>query len=195
MADFDRLLQMLKVRGYAVSCFPTAEEAADYLDTRIDGRTVGIGGSLSIEELGLAERLAGHNAVLSVGTGDDRRTMAGTQVYISSANAVAETGELVNIDGTGNRIASTLFGHEALYLVVGVNKITPTLERAIWRARNIAAPLNAKRLNRDTPCVKTGRCCDCSSPERICRTVNILMERTAGIPYAEVVLVGEPLGL
>ena len=195
MADFDRLRQMLKARGYAVSCFPTAEEAADYLDTQIDGRTVGIGGSLSVEELGLAARLAGHNTVLSVSAGDDRGAMARTQVYICSVNGMAETGELVNIDGTGNRIASTLFGHEVLYLVVGVNKIAPTLERAVWRARNIAAPLNAKRLGRNTPCAEAVRCCDCSSPERICRALTVLWGPTSGIGHAEVVLVGEPLGL
>lgn len=195
MADFERLRRALERHGYTVSHFQTAEEAADNLDRRIDGKTVGMGGSLTLEELDLARRLAAHNVVLSVGAGDDRRAMADAQVYLCSVNAVAESGELVNIDGTGNRIASTLFGHEALYLVISANKVVPTLEQAIWRARNIAAPRNAKRLGRNTPCVAAGHCCDCSSPDRICHALSVLWQRPGGIPYGEVVFIEDSLGL
>ena len=77
------------------------------------------------------------------------------EVYISSLNGVSENGELINIDGGGNRVASTLYGHKKVYFIIGENKIAPDYDAALWRARNIAAPLNAKRLEKRTPCVQT----------------------------------------
>ena len=117
-------------------------------------------------------------------------------MYISSANGVAETGELVNIDGTGNRVAATLYGPEKVYFIVGINKLTPTLEAAIWRARNIASPLNAKRLGRKTPCAlsEVMKCYDCQSPERICRGMTIHMGPMKGVGETIVVLIDEELG-
>jgi len=109
-------------------------------------------------------------------------------------NGIAETGEIVNIDNTGNRVAATLYGHKKVYLVAGLNKVAPDLSGAIDRARNIAAPPNAKRLGKKTPCaVKGDRCYDCKSPERICRTLNVLWERPTGSVY-EVILINENLG-
>ena len=117
-------------------------------------------------------------------------------VYISSANGVAETGELVNIDGTGNRVSATLYGPEKVYFIVGLNKLAPDLEGAIWRARNIASPLNAKRLNRRTPCAMAEemKCYDCRSPERICRGMTIHMGPMKGVGETVVVLIDETLG-
>ena len=117
-------------------------------------------------------------------------------VYITSANALAETGEIINIDGVGNRAASTLYGHQKLYFVVGRNKLAPTYEEALWRARNIAAPKNAQRLGRKTPCaIKGDRCYDCKSPERICRGLVVLWEPMMGMEQTtEVLLVDEELG-
>ena len=111
-------------------------------------------------------------------------------------NALAETGELVNIDGTGNRVASTLFGHEEVYFIVGANKIAPDYDSALWRARNIAAPLNARRLHRKTPCAQgeTLRCYDCRSPERICNGLSVLWRPLGGVGETLVCLVGEDLG-
>ena len=118
-----------------------------------------------------------------------------TQVYISSVNGLAETGEIINIDGNGNRVASTLFGHETVYLVVGSNKLAPDYESALWRARNIAAPKNAQRLNRKTPCaVKGDRCYDCSSPDRICRALVVLWGKPNTVKKMEILLVDEALG-
>ena len=119
-----------------------------------------------------------------------------TEVYLSSVNGLAETGELINIDGAGNRVASTLFGHEEVYFIVGANKIAPDYDAALWRARNIAAPKNAQRLKRKTPCaVKADRCYDCSSPERICRGLAVLWARPNATEEMEVVLIGEALGM
>ena len=115
-------------------------------------------------------------------------------VYLSSANGLSETGEIVNIDGKCNRVAATLFGPKRCIFVCGVNKLRPDLQSAIERARNIAAPLNAKRLNRKTPCAVDGRCHNCKSPERICRAMVIHMGVPSGFESCEVVLIGEKLG-
>ena len=166
----------LKWRGIALKVFDTKEEAAAYLTASIKGKTVGFGGSMTLEEMGLYEKLKKENTVYwhwrEEMTGDEAKAKAYlADVYITSLNGVAETGELVNIDGSGNRVAATLTKHERLYFVVGENKIAPDLHRAIDRARNIASPLNAQRLHRKTPCaIKADHCYDCKSPERICRS-------------------------
>lgn len=195
MTDWTRLTQNLEQRGFTPKVFATKEEAADYLDSQIDKTTVGFGGSVTVQEMGLYDRLAAHNEAMwhwDQGTLD---RAARAQVYISSVNGLAETGEIINIDGTGNRVASTLFGHERVYLVVGKNKVAPDYEKALWRARNIASPKNAQRLGKKTPCaIKGDRCYDCQSPERICRGLVVLWERPRGIAHMEVILIDEELG-
>ena len=118
-----------------------------------------------------------------------------SDVYLTSVNGLAETGELVNIDGAGNRAAATLFGHEKVYFVIGQNKLAPAYDGAVWRARNVAAPQRARQLGKKTPCaVKCDRCYDCKSPERICRGLVTLWGPMLGME-AEVLLVEEDLGL
>ena len=194
MADLEKLQKNLEERGFTVTRFDTAAQAADYLDAALDGKTVGIGGSVTIQEMGLAERLREHAQVLWHWAGSTTQDAAGAQVYLTSVNGAAETGELINIDGTGNRVASGLFGHEKVYFVVGRNKVAPDYDAALWRARNIAAPKNAQRLNRKTPCAAKGdRCYDCKSPERICRALVVYWEKPNSMDM-EVVLVDEDLG-
>lgn len=196
MADIEKLRKNLEERGFSTAYFATGKEAADYLNGKIDGKTVGIGGSLTVKQIGLDQLLSSHNDLKWHWTGATPQQAAAAQVYLSSVNGIAETGEIVNIDGTGNRVASTIFGHEALYFIVGVNKVAPDYDAALWRARNVASPKNAQRLGRKTPCaVKGDRCYDCKSPERICRALAVLWEKPNGIGRAEVVLVGEELGL
>lgn len=198
---FDILKRNLEERGYLVSCFDTALEAADYLDARIDGRTVGFGGSVTLEQMGLYDRLASHNRVYwhhrspQGKTSQEIRTEANrAQVYLSSANGVAETGEIINIDGNCNRVASIFYGHEKVIFVIGQNKIEPDYDRALYRARNIAAPLNAKRVGAKTPCaVRADRCYDCKSPDRICRGLSVLWSKPMTGEF-EVVLIRENLG-
>lgn len=196
--DFTKVSENLKARGYAVQCFATAREAADYLNGAIDGVSVGFGGSMTLEQMGLFERLSGHNRALwhwREGTAEDPRKEALTaDVYVTSVNGMDEDGDLINIDGAGNRVAATLFGHRKVYFVVGRNKLAPTYEEALWRARNISAPKNAQRLQRKTPCAAQGdKCYDCKSPERICRGLVVLWKPMMGME-AEVVLVDEDLG-
>ena len=195
MIDWNKLTENLERRGYQVRRFATAREAADYLDGQIDQTTVSMGGSMTIKELGLYDRLASHNWAVWHWEGGSLEEAAQTQVYLSSVNGLAETGELINIDGTGNRVASTVFGHRRVYFVVGSNKIAPDYDAALWRARNIASPKNAQRLGKKTPCaVKGDRCYDCQSPERICRALAVLWEKPQGIEHMEIVLVEQELG-
>lgn len=197
MADFTAVEQALRQRGYTVHVFERGVEAADYLNGAIDGVSVGIGGSVTVQQLRLYDRLAQHNQVYWHWQGgpEQRDKAAGADVYLTSANGLAETGEILNIDGTGNRVASTLYGHKKVYFVIGANKLAPTRDEALWRARNIAAPLNARRLGKKTPCAVNGdRCYDCKSPDRICRGLVELWGPMMGME-TEVILINEDLGM
>ena len=196
MADMEKLRRTLEDNGFATSYFETAQEAAAYLDGKLDGKSIGVGGCLTAQQMGLDKLLPAHNTVHWHWMGGSRADAAQAEVYISSVNGLAETGEIVNIDGTGNRVAATIYGHKELYLLVGVNKIAPDYDKALWRARNIAAPKNAQRLGCKTPCAQKGdRCYNCNSPERICRALTVLWKKPNGIPYAEVILINQELGL
>lgn len=195
MADFQGLIKTLEALGYTAHCFDTAAQAADYLDREIDGQTVGFGGSLTLKEMELYPRLSTHNQVFWHWEGAAKEEAISTDVYVSSVNAMAETGEIINIDGVGNRIASTLFGHHSVYFVVGANKLAPDYDAALWRARNVAAPKNARRLGRKTPCAVTGRCSDCKSPNRVCKALSVLWGKPMNLPVMEILLVKEELGM
>ena len=197
--NVQRAIDSLTREGFAVRYFDTASEAADYLAGSMNGKTVGIGGSVTIEQMGLYERLVQNNTVYWHWRTNDtatRTAAAGAEVYLSSANAIAETGEIVNIDGSSNRVAATLYNHERVVFVAGINKLAPDAESALFRARNVAAPLNARRLKRNTPCAvgKEMKCHDCSSKDRICNGVVTLLRPMGGVGVTEVVLVGEALG-
>ena len=197
MADFTKVEQALRQRGYTVRVFETGGAAADYLNSAIDGVSVGIGGSVTVQQLGLYDRLAEHNQVYWHWQGgpEQRAKAAEADVYLTSANGLAETGEILNIDGAGNRVASTLYGHKKVYFVIGANKLAPTRDEALWRARNIAAPRNAQRLGKKTPCAVNGdKCYDCKSPDRICRGLVELWGPMMGME-TEVILIGEDLGM
>lgn len=194
---FETVKKNLEERGFTVTVFASAAEAVDYLNGAIDGATVGFGGSLTLKEMGLYEKLSEHNQVIWhwVNGLETRGEAAGTAVYLTSVNGLSEDGQLINIDGAGNRVASTLFGHKKVYFVIGKNKLAPTYDEALWRARNIAAPKNAQRLGKKTPCAVNGdRCYDCKSPERICRGLVVHWSPMMGMEM-EVVLVDEDLGM
>ena len=198
---FDTLAENLRRGGFTVTCFENALLASEYLNKEIDGKTVGFAGSMTLEKMGLYEQLSCHNTVywhhkLPVGkTSKDIRELAkDTEIYITSANAVAESGEIINIDANCNRVASIFYGHQKVYFVIGENKIEKDYDSALWRARNIAAPKNAKRLGMNTPCAKNAdRCYNCNSPERICRGLSVLWQKPMTGEF-EVILVNEELG-
>lgn len=199
--DFSTVEKNLKDRGYAVASFETAADAVQYLDMQIDHQTVGFGGSVTLEQMGLFDALQSHNTVFwhwripQEKTANEIRLAAGeAAIYISSVNGLAETGEIINIDGNCNRIASILYGHEKVYLVAGENKLAKDYDSALYRARNVASPMNAKRLGVKTPCAGKGdRCYDCNSPERICRGLSVLWEKPMAGEF-EVILIHEALG-
>jgi hypothetical protein len=202
--DCEALCRRLRAKQYQASFFSSGAQARAYLLREIGGRSVGFGDSLTLRQLGLADALAARGQVFDpAGARDDAAfyALAGqamtAEVFLTSANALARTGEMVNIDAVGNRLAGSLFGHQKVYFVVGTNKIAASLEKAVERARNVAAPQNAARLGCRTPCAKApapGGCADCGSPERICRALLIYFQKMQGAD-AEVVLIDEPLGL
>ena len=198
MADLEKTRKNLENRGFLAHVFATGAEAADYLAQMLHNTSIGIGGSVTIDEIGAYGRLSADNDVIwrwKKPTPDSRERGAAAETFLCSANGVSETGEIVNIDGYGNRVAPTIYGPQRVFLVVGKNKIAETLDGAIWRARNIAAPLNARRLNMNTPCAKGElRCYDCRSKDRICRAVSVLLMPPTSIREFHILLVNEDLG-
>ncbi len=198
MADFEKTRKNLENRGFRAHVFATGAEAADYLAQTLHNTCIGIGGSVTIDEIGVYDRLSADNDVIwrwKKPTPDSRERGAAAETFLCSANGVSETGEIVNIDGYGNRVAPTIYGPQRVFLVVGKNKIAPDLNGAIDRARNIAAPLNARRLNRHTPCaVGEPRCHDCRSPEKICGVMTVFFMPPTSIKEFHVLLVNEDLG-
>ena len=199
--DFTTIKNNLISLGYSVNCFDNASEAVNYLDSQIDNQTVGFGGSVTLEEIGLYESLSTHNQVYwhhripAGATNKEIRLKAhASSLYITSANAVAESGEIINIDGNCNRIASVFYGHEKVYFVIGENKIEKDFDSALYRARNIAAPQNAKRVGAKTPCaINADRCYNCKSPERICKGLSVLWGKPLTGEF-EIILIHENLG-
>lgn len=197
--NLSKLLDNLKREGFTVSFFENNDSAVKYLYSQLNKKTIGFGGSKTLEALNLFETLSINNEVYwhwRQPQQEARFNSQTAQVYISSANAIAETGEIINIDGSGNRISSIMYGHEKVYIIAGVNKVEETFEKALWRARNIAAPLNAKRLGLKTPCAVSEemKCYDCSSPDRICCGVSVLIKKMSGINEMEVILINEQMG-
>jgi L-lactate utilization protein LutC len=195
------LKQNFEKHSFQTSFFGTKEEAAAYICGRIKGATVGFGGSMTATAMELQKKLAeagntvyDHSLVSNEEKQAVRMKARDAEYYICSANGVSETGELVNIDGAGNRVSATLFGPKKVFFLVGKNKIEPTLDKAIERARNEASPKNCIRLHKKTPCaVKGDRCFDCSSPDRICNALVVYM-RPMNRMEAEIVFIDEELG-
>jgi L-lactate utilization protein LutB len=123
-----------------------------------------------------------------------RRQSLLTDLFITGTNAVTETGELVNLDMTGNRVAGITFGPRHVVVLVGRNKLVPDLEAAMVRIKEYAAPANAMRLDKKTPCAKTANCEECKSPDRICNTWTIT-QKSFPKGRIKVVLINESLGL
>jgi len=195
--NLEKTIKNLEGRGFKVSHFADAAEAAAYIAAAVSGKTVGIGGSKTVEALGLYEKLTENNTVYwhwKTPGRDTLKAAALADVYLSSVNAISEDGEIFNIDGTGNRVAGTLFGHEKVYLVAGTNKIAPDFDAALFRARNTAAVQNCARLGKKAPCQADGTCHDCRSPERICRALTVLWTPMGGME-TEVVLIDGDFGM
>lgn len=185
--------------SYVKSKAGAAEEIQKYITL---GQSIGVGGSLTIRELGILEQLEsrGHTVYNHWKPGHSkeeilqiRKAQMTSDIFLSSTNAVTLNGELVNIDGIGNRVNASVFGPGKVILVAGYNKIVEDIPEAIRRIKNVSAPLNARRLNIDVPCAKVGKCVDCNSPNRICRAI-VIHERRPSLTDMLIILVGEELG-
>jgi len=166
------------------------------------GCTIGVGGSWTLKELNIPEQLEkkGHEVFDHNKPGltmDEsmalRRKELSCDVFITGTNAVTLDGQLVNTDGSGNRVAAMSFGPKKVVVVVGVNKIVSDLDAAMERIELFAAPINNKRLDRPNPCTVTGVCMDCQGPARICNITTILHKKPPTMEF-HVVIVGEELG-
>ncbi|MDY4835012.1 MAG: lactate utilization protein [Frisingicoccus sp.] len=165
------------------------------------GSSVSWGGSMSINEIGLIPALKAWDCTVldrSVPKTEEEKKeffgkVAVCDYYFMSTNAITMDGELVNIDGTGNRVASLIFGPSNVVIIAGMNKVADNLESAVDRARNTAAPMNTIRLDRKTPCTQVGRCMDCMSPDCICNQF-VVTRRSTPAGRIKIILVGEELG-
>ena len=191
-----KTMDNLSRRGFKVTHFETGAQAADYVAGQVHGCSVGMGGSMTLQALGLYEKLGEDNTVYwhwKVPGAETLRAAALADVYLSSANAVSEDGEIFNIDGNGNRLAGTLYGHKKVYILAGANKIEPDFDSALARARNVAAVKNCARFGKKTPCQVDGKCHDCGSSERICHALAVLWGPMGGME-TEVILIDEEFG-
>ena len=153
-----------------------AADRAEALKTALslipEGSTVSMGGSISAQEIGLADAIKeGDYTFIDRKAMDQRAALLlsyDADVFLSSANAITEDGILINIDGNANRVSAIAQGPRKVLFIVGMNKVCSDVDSALKRARNIAAPVNSTRLNLSTPCTKTGSCMDCKSPDTIC---------------------------
>lgn len=196
-------VKALKKNGFDAVFVKTGAEALELVAKHFKkGATVGFGGSMSVRGIGVQEKataagceLLDHNAPgLSpeVKTKILRRQLT-SDVFVSGSNAVTLEGEIVNVDGTGNRVAALSFGPLKTIVVVGINKIVRDLDEAFARVETFAAPMNNKRLDKPNPCVKAGVCQDCDGDTRLCRVYQILRKRPGGTDFT-VIIVGEDLG-
>jgi len=193
----EKLQSVFERKGFSVKFFDTKEEAKNYFVEKFNCRSIGFGGSATLREMGLYEALSEKNAVVwhNYNFSNEIKDLAShAKVYICSVNGISETGQIVNIDGAGNRLAMTLYGPDELYFVIGKNKITPDLESAMWRAKNIASPKNAQRFGRTTPCaIKGDKCYNCDSPNKIC-SLTLIMDGPSAKAKTELVFIDEELG-
>jgi LUD domain len=200
----ERTIQALKKNNFEGLYVSDSKAALEEVMKRIpDGATVGAGGSVTFTQIGLLDALKNRKIQLILPLQQARndeeklelfRKCFSADVFLSSTNAVTEDGKLYNVDATGNRAGAMFIGPQKTIIVCGVNKIVKDLEAAEKRVREWTAPQNAKRLGKKTPCVETGVCSDCSSPDRVCNIYVTLAKKPTRAEVV-VILIGENLGI
>lgn len=199
----EKSIEAFKKHGFDAHFVATVEEARKLILEMVSGyETFGFGGSNTTRSLGIMEELVSMGKTVfdhwqkDLSKEDDlgiRMQQGRSECFLCSANAVSATGEVINVDGVGNRTNAMTFGPKKVIVVAGMNKVTPDLESALRRVSEIAAPMRAKSLEMDTPCAKTGVCNDCNVPQRICRVTTIL-HRKPMLTDVSVVLINQSLG-
>lgn len=167
-----------------------------------EGARVGWGGAMSAQQIGLTDSiLKGSYTALDRGACASREEQEritkewfGCDYFLTGANAISLDGQMVNIDGTGNRVAAICYGPREVIVIAGMNKVVDTLEEAVARARKVAAPANQQRFLRDTPCTVTGTCGDCKKADCICNQI-VVTRHCRPVGRIKFILVGEALGL
>ncbi len=182
-----RIIQALRKRDFEAEYFADATSASNTLLKMIpENSSVGIGGSVTVRELSVIEQLEKRGNEVThhwkpEATKETNRAIRqkeGTaDFYLTSANAITEQGDIINIDGIGNRVAHMIYGPDNVIIIAGYNKIVPDIEAGIRRSREIAGVINAQRVGVKTPCAETGKCVDCKAPARICRVTTIIQYR------------------
>ena len=201
----EKAVEALGQNGFTAVYCRGASDAHDYImKEAADAGSIGFGGSRSIVDLNVQDALhAKGKEILNHGlpglAPEERLAIMRRQLtcdlFLTGTNAVTLTGWLVNIDGNGNRVAAMFFGPKKVIVVAGRNKIVDgDLQAAIDRIKNWASPPNAKRLNCNTPCAKTGFCSNCNSPERICRVTTVI-DRKPRVMDIRVLVVNQDMGL
>ena len=196
------LVKNLRSRHFDACYCATKEDALEKALSLIpQGATVGWGGATSAQQIGLMEAL--HQGDYCPIDRDrcqtpEERQQAMTQamtadVFVTGANALSLDGQMVNIDGMGNRVAAIIYGPKTVLVIAGMNKVEETLEKAVNRARTVAAPINQQRFMGDTPCSKTGVCGDCKSESCICNQI-VITRHCRPVNRIRFILVGEELG-
>lgn len=194
------VIKQFNKRGIEGYYCESADDAVSTITRMLTpGCTIACGGSMTLQELGLPDifRNSDYTFYERPTTKDAFKAYYSNVVtsdyFFMSSNAVTFDGLLVNIDGSGNRVAPMIFGPSNVMIVVGMNKLVPTLDDAYNRVRNVAAPPNCIRLNKNTPCALTGKCADCQSPDCICSNT-VVTRRSAISGRIKVFLIGEELG-
>ncbi|MBU5337013.1 lactate utilization protein [Intestinibacter bartlettii] len=197
-----KVVQNLQKRHFDAYYCQTKEDALKKAIELIpENDIVSWGGSVSIDEIGLLNYVKENRKVIdrdSAKSPEERvqlmRQALLCDTFLMSTNAMTEDGVLVNIDGNGNRVAALCYGPKSVVMIVGVNKVCKTLDDAVSRARNIAAPINAQRFNDlKTPCYLKGSCANCKSPESICSQV-VITRLSRPASKIKIIVVGEDLG-
>ena len=199
MQDVETIKKSYESRGFHFDYFETVEEALNYINTIIPiDATLGFGGSETVKEIGLLSALEGRVLLHRSLFPDDQKEeilakMHYADWYVSSANALCETGDIVNIDGRGNRVGEIVNGPKKILIVAGVNKIVPDIAAGIERTRNVSSPKHSRRLNKNTPCATLDKCCYCNSKDTICKATVILHHPMTGTEVY-VVVINKSLG-
>ncbi len=203
----EELKEALEGNNFEVFIAETSADAKrivlDEILPKLQVKSVSWGGSMTFPATGLYETLKSRSDIQVLDTYDKtlspdemierRRQSLLVDVYITGTNAVSETGKLINLDALGNRVAAITFGPKLVIILVGRNKVVPEVEDAMFRVKNYAAPVNAMRLDRKTPCAATSFCEECKSPDRICNSWGIT-EKSFPKGRIKVVLINEDLG-
>ncbi len=198
-----RVAEALEHRGFRALYAATRADAREIILREVPGGAViGVGGSVTIRDLGVLDALRerGHKILdnWAVPPGPEnfevRRGQQTCDLFLSSTNAVTIDGQLVNIDGSGNRVNALSFGPRRVIVAAGINKVVGDVSAALRRIKEVSVPLNALRLNLHPPCVAAGKCVDCRVPQRVCRITSIIEWKPPFFADYLVVIVGEELG-